>query len=411
VPSVKETQHTIAVPGQVRTLVFASFVTSMGLGLFLTGSTVYFVRSVGLSAVQVGAGLSFAGLLGLAGGMVAGFLADRFGASGVTVTLKALTVPLLVVLTQVRSFWAFLVVTGALGILAAGSDVSRSSWIAGLVDRTELTRLSAYSHSAFNAGFSVGLLGAGAAIAVNTRPAYICLFAGNAIAAALTCLMLLRLPRVHPAVPAHDASPRFAVLRDGPYMWVAQVSGMTRLGDTILTVGLPLWIITRTAAPRELAAWLIVVNTVVVVVFQSRATKRASTLAGAALIQQWAFSVFALTCLILSFSGHLAALPATAVLLSATLMFTLGEMWGEGAWWTLRYGLAPRDAQGRYGGVFMLGQAVPSAAGPVMVTALTASLGSLGWLALAGLFLGCTCFNRKSVAWAERAARQRASPG
>jgi hypothetical protein len=317
----------------------------------------------------------------------------------------------LVTLTQVRSFWAFLAVTGVLGILTIGSDVSRSAWVAGLVDRTELTRLSAYSHSAFNAGFSVGLLGAGAAIAVNTRPAYLCLFAGNAIATALACLMLLRLPRVPATVPARGTGSRLTALRDVPYICVAQVSGLTRLGDTILTVGLPLWIITRTAAPRELAAWLIVLNTVVVVLFQSRATKRAGTPAGAALIQQWAFAVFALTCLALSFSAHLAALPAAAVLLSATLMLTLGEMWGEGAWWSLRYGLAPPDAQGQYSGVFMLGQAVPTALGPVLVTALTASTGPLGWLILAGLFLCCTSFNQKSVAWAKRTARQRASPG
>lgn len=400
----------LTMPFQMRTLVLSSFVSSMGVGLFFTGSSVYFVRSVGLSVVEVGAGLSLAGLLGLAGGLAAGFLSDRFGASTITIALRALTIPALLTLTQVRSFWAFLIVTGMLGMLNAGSDVSRSAWVSGLVDRGQLNKISAYNCSAFNAGFSLGLLGAGAAIAVNTRPAYLCLFAGNAAATAVTCLMLARLPRVRGTM-ANRPTERSGVLRDFSYMLVAQVSGMTRLGDTILTIGLPLWIITHTTVPGGLAAWLISLNTVVVVLFQSRMARRAGTLPGAGLVQRWAFAVFALTCLIVGFSSHLAALAAALVLLAATLMLTVGEMWGEAAWWALRYGLAPSDAQGRYGGVFMLGQAVPTAAGPVLVTTLTTSLGSMGWLLLAGIFLGCASFSRRSVTWAERAAHKRLAPG
>jgi Major Facilitator Superfamily len=396
---------------QARAMVVASFLSSLGLGLYVTGSTVYFVRSVGLTAFQVGAGLSVAGLVGLAAGVAAGFLADRLGPRGITVALKGLMAPLLIAFTQVRSFWAFLVIAVVLSALMVGSDVGRSAWVANLVvDQAERARLTARTRSSFNVGFSLGLLGAGLAIAANTRPAYLALFAGAAVATAVTCPVQLRLPGVRPTAPSRSRG-RPSALRDLPYIWVAQVSGLTRLGDTILTVGLPLWIVTRTAAPQALAAWLLIVNTVLVVLLQGRAAKRAATTAGAAVIQQWAFGVLALTCVVVWPSVGLPTVPAVAVLIAATVLITLGEIWGEGAWWALRYGLAPAGSQGQYGGVFMLGQAVPSAVGPVMVTTLTCGVGPVGWLILAGLFGACATFSRQSVAVAERAVRQRADPG
>jgi Major Facilitator Superfamily len=396
------------VPGVARTMVLASFVESLGAGLYTTGSSVYFVRGVGLSASQVGIGVAAATLLGLTTAVPIGKLADHSSARNVTIALMMLSVPLLGFLTQVRSFWAYLPAAAALGVPILGFETARGVLMARVAGPSAASKLAMYTRSAFNAGFSLGLLGAGVAISIGTRPAYLSLFAGEATTLILTGLILLRIPRDRPAPARHPEERPTAALRDLPYVLVAQVSGLTRLGDTILTIGLPLWIVTRTAAPRGLAAWLLIVNTLLVVALQVRATRRASNATGAAQIQRWAFVALALACLTLSPTGGLGAAAAAVLLLASTVLLTFGEIWGEGAWWSLRYDLASPGAQGAYGAVFELGRAAPGVLGPVLITSLVLGLGGSGWLILAGIFLGCGSMNR----WPVRLAlRQRAAPG
>ena len=69
----------------LRVLVAASFISSIGYGLYLTGGAVYFVRSVGLSPTEVGLGYSVAGLVCLPLGVPIGYLAIRLQC-GIVVT-------------------------------------------------------------------------------------------------------------------------------------------------------------------------------------------------------------------------------------------------------------------------------------------------------------------------------------
>jgi hypothetical protein len=146
----------------------------------------------------------------------------------------------------------------------------------------------------------------------------------------------------------------------------------------------------------------LIANTVLVVALQVRVTRRANSTEGAAQLQQWAFLALALACLIISPSSHLDAFPAAGVLLAGTVLLTFGEMWGEGAWWSLRYNLASPSAQGAYGAAFALGQVGPSVLGPVLVTSLAVDLGTPGWLILTAIFLIFAALNRRPVTWAGR---------
>lgn len=386
-------------PGPVRLIVTVSLISSIGFGLYLSGSAVYFVRSVGLDPVQVGLGLSAAGLAGLPFGILVGRVADRLGSREVTLALCAVQAALLVAATQVRSFGAFLVVIVLLGCTESGTDVGRQAIISSVLTGPDRVRVSAYSRSVFNAGFTLGVLASGIAIGVDSRPGYLMLLLGNAVTAAVTCLLYLRLPRL---APARSDRAGWAALRDLPYVLVATTSGLTRLGGTVLTVGLPIWVVTHTDAPRPVAAWLIGVNTVLVVLLQVRAARGASTVAGATRLQRWSFVALGLTCVAAGLSGTVSRWPAVALLLLAALLVTLGELWGESARWLLRYEMAPPAAQGEYGGVFQLGTAVPAIAGPALVTALPDRLELAGWLVIAVVFVVGWLTTTPSVRWAER---------
>lgn len=389
-------------PGPIRIIVLISLISSVGMGLFMSGSAVYFVRSVGLSPTQVGVGLSCGGVAGLALGVPIGHLADSYGPRLVTRALTAFLAVLLVAATQVHSYVLVLVILTLLGVVEAGTDVGRGAIISALVGAEDRVRVSAYSRSVFNAGFSVGVLAAGVAIGVDNRPAYLSLMLGNALTAISCWVLYARLPQI-PGNRADEDSPSMMLaLRDLPYVAVAQVTGLTRLGAAVLTVGMPLWVVEHTDAPRPLAAWLITINTLLVVLLQVRAARGATTVAAVTRLQLYAFVALVLACVAAAFTADLGRWPAVALLVVVTVLLTMGELWGESARWLLRYELAPDSAQGQYGGVFQLGTAVPTVAGPAMVTALTDHLTLAGWLVIAAVFAVGVVLTRPSIAWAQR---------
>ena len=389
-------------PGPIRIIVLISLISSVGMGLFMSGSAVYFVRSVGLSPTQVGVGLSCGGMAGLALGVPIGHLADSYGPRLVTRALTAVLAVLLVAATQVHSYGPVLAILCLLGVVEAGTDVGRGAIISALVGAQDRVRVSAYSRSVFNAGFSLGVLAAGVAIGVDTRPAYLSLMLGNALTAIACWLLYSRLPRIPGNRDGDDKPSITLALRDLPYVAVAQVTGMTRLCATILTVGLPLWVVEHTDAPRPLAAWLIAINTLLVMALQVRAARGATTVTAVARMQLYAFVALMLACLAAAFTGNLGRWPAVALLVVLTVLLTMGELWGESARWLLRYELAPDSAQGQYGGVFQLGTALPTVAGPAMVTALTDHLTVVGWLVMGAVFAAGAALTRPSIAWAQR---------
>ncbi|MEW2553603.1 MFS transporter [Streptomyces zhihengii] len=389
-------------PGPGRLLVLCTAVASLGNGLYMAGGAVYFARVVGLSPAQIGIGLSVAGVMALVLGVPVGFLADRFGPRGTTAVLALCKAAMLVFAVFVDSFALYLVMAALLGTAEQTGHVARGALVSGVMGREGRVKLSAYMRSVFNGGFAVASLAAGFVIAVDSRSLYLGLFWGNAIAMVLVAGLYMRLPRVAPQPRQPRGRRERSAVRDVPYIMVAQVSGLARIGPTVLALGIPLWLVTHTDAPRAMAAWLMLINTLMVVFLQVYVARDADTVAGASRLQKWTFLVLAVACAVAAFSGDVPAWAAAAVLAVATVLFTLGEIWGEAARWGLRYELAPENAQGQYGGVFATGDALAVIAGPVLVTTVPDRLGAVGWLLLAALFTGSLALSGPVTRWAVR---------
>ncbi|MER8071086.1 MFS transporter [Streptomyces sp. NPDC094034] len=389
-------------PGPGRLLVLCTAVASLGNGLYMTGGAVYFVRVVGLSPGQVGIGLSTAGVMALVLGVPVGFLADRFGPRGTTAVLALCKAAMLISAAFVHSFPMYVLMAALLGTAEQTGHVARGALVSGVMGREGRVKLSAYMRSVFNGGFALASLAAGFVIAVDSPDVYLALFWGNAAAMVVVSGLYMRLPRVprQPRKPRRKGGP--SAVRDMPYILVAQVSGLARIGPTVLALGIPLWLVTHTDAPRAMAAWLMLINTLMVVFLQVYVARDADTVPGASRLQRWAFLVLAVACAAAALSGGIPGWAAAAVLAVATVLFTLGEIWGEAARWGLRYELAPDNAQGQYGGVFATGDALAVIAGPVLVTTVPDRLGLVGWLLLAALFLISLALSGPAVRWAVR---------
>lgn len=383
-------------PGPGRVLVTNSAVASIGNGLYMSGAAIYYVRVLGLTATQVGAAIAIGGVVALAASVPIGHWCDRVGAREAAMLMSLIKGALLIVASFVTGLYPVGAVVVALAIAEGGGGTCRGALVSGVMGRAGRVALSAYLRSVFNAGFTVGVLGAGIALAVDTRLAYQLLFWVNAVAMILVSAGYLRLPRTPRTTSARGG----ARIVDLPYLAVAQVAGLARIGPIALSIGLPLWLVQHTSAPRPLAAWLSVVNTAMVILFQVAASKGADSVRGAARLQILTFAVTAAACVVTALAAGHGPWAAAGILVAAVVLYSLAEIWGESARWGLRYELAPDHAQGAYGGLFSTGDALATVAGPLLVTALPEQWGGWGWGTLAAVFVAGSVASVAAVRWA-----------
>jgi len=170
----------------------------------------------------------------------------------------------------------------------------------------------------------------------------------------------------------------------------------------ILTVGLPLWIVRQTHAPAWTAAATFLVNTLLVVTLQVRASRGLDTVPGAAR-GVWKAGVLLLaSCLVLASTRALPAPAAITVLGAGCVLLALAEMLQSAGAWSLSYGLAPEDRQGEYLGAFAMGTRIYDSLGPILVTAMILGLGQLGWALLGLLYAGLAAGLSVAASWAAR---------
>ena len=171
----------------------------------------------------------------------------------------------------------------------------------------------------------------------------------------------------------------------------------------IMTVGLPLWIVRRTHAPAWTVAATFLINTLLVVTLQVRASRGTDTVGGAARGVRKSGVLVLAGCLVLAATRALPALGAMIVLGTGCVLLTLGEMLQQAGDWSLSYGLAPEDRQGEYLGAFAMGTRIYDSLGPILVTSVILGLGQLGWALLGLLYAGLALSLSAAAHWAGRA--------
>ncbi|MFD4690769.1 MFS transporter [Streptomyces sp. NPDC058463] len=375
-------------PGAPRTLAAAQLSNSIGDGMYYTCSALYFTQIVGLSPARLGLGLTIAWAVGSLAGVPLGHLADRRGPRTPAVLLALATAALVASFLFIHSFVPFLLVSCLYATAQSGLSAVRQALLAGLVSPVERTGVLAHMQSTLNAGLAVGAAVGGLALSNGTRPAYLAVFALDAIGFLACALILLRLPAVRPAPRRTGDEPRLAVLRDRPYAVVTLINTVLLLRLPLLSLAIPLWIANRFPQLAWLASGLFVLNTVAVMLFQVRTASRVSDLRSANRTVRRAGVILLVSCAVFAVSAaRLPAWATVAVLVSGATLQVIGEMKQSAGSWQIGFDLAPPHRTGQYQGFFGTGVAVARTLGPTLVTALVLTWGVPGWLVLGGLFL------------------------
>jgi MFS family permease len=379
-------------------LVTATLVNTIGNGSYLTAGILYFTRVLHLPAYEVGLGFSAAGIISLAAGIPGGHLADRRSPRAIYASTLAGCALGMAGFYFTRSFLAFTLVACFTGIAQTAGLAARGPIIRQLGGKRP-QELRAYLRSVTNLGIALGAVGAGVAVEVNSALAYKILIAGNGISFAMSAAIIWLLPNVTAVKPV--SGPRWVALRDYPYIALTLLDGVLAIQAQVQTVAIPLWLTSFTAAPRWILAASVVINTVMVVIFQVRASRQiTSAHQGGRAMRRAGFTLL-VSCIAISLTGHLGAVGAAALILAAVVIQTVGELWYAAGGFELSFGLAPEHAQGQYLGVYGMGVGLANSFGPALLTALCIGWGIPGWVTVGILFAAAGLLIPPAVRWAE----------
>ncbi|MFF5780763.1 MFS transporter [Streptomyces virginiae] len=376
-------------PGSTRALAVMALVDALGTGFFMAGSALFFIKVTGLTPVEASIGMSLSGFTGFVAAPLLGQVSDRFGARRVYIALTLTQAALFLTYPWVSSFPVFVAVTCAVAAMEFGAAPAWASLVATCVPAEVRVETRAKLRALVNLGLALGTLATSVVIAVGTATAYCSLVAVNGISFLVCVLAARRLPDVAPR-PHTPGTPRFAALKDGPYLSLVAVSSVLALHGAMLAVVVPLWIVTVTAAPGYLLPLLMTVNTVVAIVFQVRVASGAKTWRHAARMARWSGLLLAASCGVFALTGSGRGLPLAALLLLGVLLLTAAELGQSASAWGLAYDLAPTDRQGEYQGAFALTMPVQSTLGPVLGALMLGGAGGSGWLLLGALVLAAS---------------------
>jgi hypothetical protein len=386
---VRTLRSVVAERGPMRSIALMTFIDAVGLGLYSTGAVVYFVRFLHLSVGVVGVSLSIAAGFGVLASVPAGRLVDRRDARQVLIVLSFAQAVVFVLLPLAGSPVSFVILISVAAFAASAAQTARRVLIVRLFDKTKRVEASALSRSVLNVGISLGALLAAGALAVDTRPAFIALFLGNAASFVGVGILVARLrlpPRENPAGPPVPAPTARHPLRQPRFVAMSASCGILFLSASVLDVALALQVIQRTAAPPAIIAILLLLNTVMVVLLQVRASKGSDTIPGAARANRLAGLVLLASCVLFALAGNRSALSAVVLLVGATILLTAGELFSSAGSWGLSYGLAPANREGEYVASFFLISQVVQIAGPALSAAVVDG-GAYAWLILGVVFL------------------------
>ncbi|WP_308315371.1 MFS transporter [Streptomyces sp. ISL-100] len=373
--------------------VAANVVDSLGTGLVLAFTVVYFVSTTPLSLAVIGAALTTGHLLALPAPALAGVLMDRYGPRAVVVSAN---------LVSAAGFAGALFADSAWHVGAVYAAIQTGINLYWTASRSLVALAAAPDQQRLWFGFLGALrnvgLGAGAAVASVVLAAagsggLRVLVAVNAVT--FVCAAFLfgtwrpagRGGDAEAGAPEPKDSPSTGgswrdVLRDRRYLLLVATNLAFVFAQMVPSVLLAVYITESLHAGAWIAGALLVVNTAAVALTSTLVTRRAQRYAPHRVIAV-AFALsggsFVLFAALTGAPGRLVA----AGLLLAVLVFTLGEILCSPALNELSVTLAPARLQGRHQAAFQFSWSAGSAVAPVLFTALLDWHVALPWVFLA----------------------------
>ena len=383
-------------------LLSTSAARSLGRGLLISLSTLYFTRILGIPITDVGAILFVASFIGLVGSYLGGLAADRlpvrrligsafFGE--VVALLGYASVPTL----GLPPVAALSVFAGLAMVSSRFGGTANQAVVARAFVGPQRVRAQALMRTVTNVGVAIGGGLAAIPLALDSTLAYQATLLVAAGAYTLAGLSALRLPSsVDARQPGNEPSSvapadgSRSPWRNPRFLLLGLASTLVVFNFMVTDVAHPQWVSAHTAAPPVLVSAILIINTGLVVALQLPVSRFTHDIAGSGRIILLAGTAFWIGALLAWSAGQFGTAAAVALMLAAAVLHALGEVASASAMWALGYALTPRSRAGRYQGLLSLANGVGLMLAPLVIAYTAMSLGLAGWLILGGVMaLGC----------------------
>lgn len=372
--------------GPIRILAINAVIDSTGTGLALVCLPFFAVRVAGLNVRQFALALSTAGICELLAAIPNGAAASRLGIKNFNVLARIVQALAYTLLAFSRGFAMLLPAAALAAIARAGGNGLGQTLTAAAVGEQRSAALGAI-RALRNIGYLLsGLL---STIVLATRSdtgLRLCLLA-NALSFLAGAYLIARLKLATSAAgqpAANKAS--WLVLRDAQYFGLIAVAGVFTSSLSVLTIGLPLWTLRHHNIPAWTVATVVMINTLLVVVFQFRFSLRLKAIPSAIRGIGYSSLAFVAMAVIIAATARASTWLAIPLLLLAAISLTVGELLESPSWWTLSFELAPAEHRNEYMAAFDLSGASMTIVGPLAMAGIVA-IGAPGWLVYAAAML------------------------
>jgi hypothetical protein len=292
-----------------RRYVGISLIDATGSGAVAPITILYLTQIVGISAVHVGLALAITGAVGVVATSAAGSIVDRIDSRAVAAVSFAVCAVGFLLLTRVDSLISFLCVGTLIQLAERVAQASRKIVAFAVAEGSDRVELLAYERSTRNVGYGLGGLLASVALAGGTRGFYDAVIVADAVSFFVAAVGISTLPAAPPAAAAHPTRGYRDVLHDRRYLALATATTFLWLNDSILKIGLPLWLVVRTSAPAVLVGVLFTLNTALVAAFQVRSSRAGASLRGVGRAYHRAGVALLASCLLFAVARTLASSP------------------------------------------------------------------------------------------------------
>jgi MFS family permease len=370
----------------IRKVSLASLIDRFGNGLLMSVLVIYFSFLEKLGPHKTALALSIGAAAGLIMTIPAGHLVDRVGQRAVVVCSMFTNGLAMVALIFVHSFIWLTVAFAADSISNVFSRNGQLTLIARVGTPETSARNRAYTRSVNNLGIGLGALGAGIALAINSASGYRAVIFIDACTFFIGALIYRTVPYFEPTLREREKFD-WTIFRDLRYIAATMMAAVTNIQFMIQNVGIPIWVVRYTHAPRWWVSTLLLLNTSSVVAFQIKVSKRSKPLKDSYTQYLFSGTLLAGACAMYAFAEGPSAQVASILLLAGMGIHVIAELFISMIHWQISFDLADTSRQGAYYGIWTFGNGLSEIVGPSLVTFALVSLGKTGWALLALMFM------------------------
>lgn len=395
----------------VRRLALQSLLFATAQGAFNTGSAVFFTEVVGLSASRVGLGLTIAGVVAFLVAYPAGKLVDRFGPKRMWTAGTLAGAATFAFWPWMHGFEDFVLIGIAFEIVRNAGSAGYNAYILDVLPENRRIAAQAHLYSAQNAGYTLGAMIGGAALALNSLAVIRWVPMLSVAVGLVNGVWIARLPRAPHDVRAASRERRSEAqattprpIRNRGWIMMSFFEGIVWTNQVLLTIVIPLWLVQRTDAPHWLLAWLFGTNTVLCILLPSFTSRGVRTVGDALRRVRYSAGFFVLACVITLFTHSTVGLLTVLMVWLGHVAVTGAELAVGSGSWAFRTQLMDPQRRGEYGGLSEVARTVGSFWAPAVFTFAVMHWGASGWLAVAGLIVVASAGLHPSARVAERFA-------